>query len=260
MEWQIASQTHVGKVRPINEDALLVVKDYPLLTVADGMGGHQAGEVASRMIVDDLAQLALSATLEEARAQAERALHDCNQKIVEYARQELNGLTIGSTAVTMLAQGDRAVCIWAGDSRLYRIRETSIEQLTEDHSHVAELLRDGLITAEEAINHPSGNVITRAVGAAPELNLSVISFAVDPGDTYLLCSDGLYSHVAEGEILRTVLGTDVYRSSVQLLNLCLQRPARDNLTCILAHATTSPGGTHEHDETLMDSTLPHIGS
>ena len=259
MEWQIASQTHVGKVRAINEDALLVVKDYPLLAVADGMGGHQAGEVASQMIVDDLADLHLESALEQAQAQTERALLNTNQKIVEYRARELRGQTVGSTVVTMLAKKDRAVCIWAGDSRLYRIRDNSIEQLTEDHSHVAELVRDGLITPEEARNHPSSNMITRAVGVADELALSVKSLTVCPGDTYLLCSDGLYGEVDEAEILQTVLSADVYRSSVQLLNRCLQRRAKDNITFILGHAAASSNGDPEYDETLIDNTVTRFG-
>lgn len=258
MEWQIATQTHVGKVRSINEDALLVVKDYPLFTVADGMGGHQAGEVASQMIIDDQAKLSLGATLGHAQVQIERTLLHTNQQIVDYGKRELAGVTVGSTVVTMIAQDHKAVCIWAGDSRLYRVRDHKLEQLTEDHSYVAELLRDGLISEEEARHHPSANMITRAIGVVPNVALSVKAFDVYPGDSYLLCSDGLYNEVSDEELLQAIVSADVYRSSVQLLNLCLQRQARDNITFIIGHASSPSSDTLESEETQLDGSLTRL--
>lgn len=258
MDWQIATQTHVGKVRSINEDALLVVKEYPLLAVADGMGGHQAGEVASKMIVNQLASLALNAELGQAQAQAERALMHSNHQIVAYGSKELNGATIGSTVVAMLAQGDQAACIWAGDSRLYRVRNGTLEQLTEDHSYVAELVREGLISSEEARDHPSSNMITRAIGVVPDVALAVKSFGVEPGDTFLLCSDGLYNEVEDEEILQSLSGADVYRSSVQLLNRCLERAARDNISFIIGQTRQARSHTVESDETQLDSSQTRL--
>ena len=134
MDWQIATQTHRGNVRQINEDALLVEKRYPLLAVADGMGGHEAGDVASRLLVERLAGLDLANQLQEAAAQLESSIVECNSLLIEYARQRLNGQTIGCTVVAMVAHEDRGACLWAGDSRLYRARDGSLHQVTRDQA------------------------------------------------------------------------------------------------------------------------------
>jgi protein phosphatase len=233
MYWQIASKTHVGKVRKINEDSFLVNDKYPLFAVADGMGGHLAGEVASQMIVDNLAGLDLVADLDQAKQLAEHSLLDTNQKIIEFGERELNGVTAGSTIVALLAQEDRAVCLWAGDSRLYRMRYNRLEQLSEDHSYVAEMVRAGLLPEEEARHHPSSNVITRAIGIMPAVSIDIKSFDVEYGDVYLLCSDGLYNEMDDAEILRLLLSGDVDYSADQLLKTCLERAAKDNITFII---------------------------
>lgn len=258
MDWQIATQTHVGKVRTVNEDSLLVVKEFPLLAVADGMGGHRAGEVASRMIVDELAALELDQQLERAREQTEQSLLDINQQIIEFGQRELEGVTAGSTIVTLLAQNFKAVCLWAGDSRLYRLRNNSLEQITEDHSYVAEMVRDGLLNPEDAKGHPSANMITRAIGVMPSVSLDVKAFDIYPGDIYLLCSDGLYNEIDDEEIQQVLVSNDVYRSSVQLLNMCLERAARDNITFIIGHVTSPSSDTIESDETRLDTGMTRI--
>jgi len=248
MEWQIATQTHRGKMRRINEDALLVEKGYPLLMVADGMGGHAAGDVASRMLAEQLGTLQLADSLGDAVDQVRSAVMGCNSDMIDYANRHLAGQAIGSTIVAMLTKDFAGACVWAGDSRLYRARDDRLEQLTGDHSHVAELVRAGRLSAEEALNHPSSNAITRAVGAAPELVLDSESFDVRPGDTYLLCSDGLYHEVTDKEILSSLLTEDIWRSSQQLLNLCLGRKARDNITFIIGRPLEA--GDDDQDLTL----------
>ncbi|MCB1679225.1 MAG: serine/threonine-protein phosphatase [Halioglobus sp.] len=233
MEWDIATQSHRGNVRRINEDALLADKHYPLLMIADGMGGHAAGEVASQMLAEQLAALHLAGSLPQALDQVRSAVERCNSDMIAYARTHLAGQTIGSTVVAMLAQECRGACVWAGDSRLYRARHRELEQLTGDHSHVAELVRAGRLSAEEAVNHPSSNAITRAVGAAPLLDLDLETFDIRLGDTYLLCSDGLYHEVSPDEIVTAMLAADIRQSARQLLNLCLGRRARDNISFII---------------------------
>lgn len=253
MDWQIATQTHVGKVRKLNEDSLLVVKDYPLLAVADGMGGHRAGEIASAMIVDNLAKLKLSTKLSQAQQQAEHSLLASNRKIIDFSQRELDGVSAGSTIITLLAQEQRAVCLWAGDSRLYRMRHNTLEQLSEDHSYVAEMVRDGLLSAEEARGHPSSNIITRAIGILPEISIATMTFDIQDGDTYLLCSDGLYNELDDTEIQQLLSHGDVYRCSVQLLNKCLERAAKDNITLIIGHTVDrSSSVTCESEETPFD--------
>jgi serine/threonine protein phosphatase PrpC len=159
----------------------------------------------------------------------------------------------------MLAKNARAVCLWAGDSRLYRLRDESLQQLTEDHSYVAELVREGQLSVEEAKHHPSANMITRAIGVSPSVDIAVKPFEVLAGDTYLLCSDGLYNEVAEAELQSTLLSSDVYRSSVQLLNLCLGRAARDNITFIIAHAHNDSLGQTDMDQTILDPSQTRLG-
>jgi protein phosphatase len=248
MDWQIATQTHRGNVRKINEDALLVEKRYPLLAVADGMGGHEAGDVASRMLVERLAGLDLANHLQEAAAQLESSIVECNTLLIEYARQRLNGQTIGCTVVAMVVDEGRGACLWAGDSRLYRARNGSLHQLTRDHSYVADLVRAGQLSDEQAANHPSSNVITRAVGAAPELQLDCEMFDVAEGDTFLLCSDGLYNEVGTQELLAAMEASDIWQGADHLLQLCLSRAARDNVTFVVARPANL--GAPDPDATL----------
>jgi serine/threonine protein phosphatase PrpC len=247
MYWQIASKTHVGKVRKINEDSFLVNDEYPLFAVADGMGGHLAGEVASKMIVDNLAGLDLVGNLDQAQKLAEHSLFDTNQKIIEFGEQELNGVTAGSTIVALLAQDNRAVCLWAGDSRLYRMRHNRLEQLSEDHSYVAEMVRGGLLSEEEARHHPSSNVITRAIGIMPAVSIDTKSFDIEYGDVYLLCSDGLYNEMDDAEILRLLLNGDVDYSADQLLKTCLERAAKDNITFVIGRVLDASSDTVKCD-------------
>jgi serine/threonine-protein phosphatase Stp1 len=251
MDWQIATQTHQGNVRSVNEDALLVIKEYPLLLVADGMGGHLAGEVASGAIVERLAGLKLAFDLDKARAQVQAELLACNAHILEFATRELAGVTVGSTVVAMLARDGRGVCLWVGDSRLYRLRGGQLEQISEDHSYVSNLVRAGLLDAAEARHHPSANLITRAVGVHQSLELAVTSFTVQGDDIFLLCSDGLYNEIDEPEISQLLAQADVYRSSVQLLNLCLSRAARDNVTFVIAQAQEQSADICGADDTML---------
>jgi serine/threonine protein phosphatase PrpC len=216
--------------------------------VADGMGGHEAGEVASQLLVNGLTALELPADLARARDVLEAAIQRCHREVIDYARRHHRGQTVGSTVVAMLAAGSAAVCVWAGDSRLYRVRDGQLQQLTEDHSYVAELLRQGALTPEEASRHPSSNIITRAVGAATELVLDVTEFEVRPADTYLLCSDGLYNETSPEELLQALSAGDLWLSSVQLLQQSLAREARDNITFVAARPLESEGD--ELEETL----------
>lgn len=248
MEWQIATQTHRGNVRRINEDALLVEKHGPLFVVADGMGGHEAGDVASRMLVDDMASLVIPPTHAEAVALINTSILGCNRKLIDYARRKLPGQLVGTTVVTMLADHVGGSCLWAGDSRLYRMRGQQLEQMTADHSYVDELVRSGKLSAEAAINHPSSNMITRAVGTSAELQLDSVTFDVELEDTFLLCSDGLYNEVDSGELSQSLSAEDIWQSSNQLLNLCLSRKARDNITFIIARPVAA--GEDDFDATL----------
>jgi len=249
--WQISSQSHCGNVRTVNEDSLLVQQHYPLLAIADGMGGHQAGDIASQMLIGQLAILNLDTHLATATQQVSQAIQESNTNIMDYSTRNLKGQTIGSTVVAMLSQGTVGACLWVGDSRLYRHRNHQLQQLTEDHSYVAELVRAGQLLPEEAANHPNANIITRTVGVATPVQVDQLRFDVIPQDTFLLCSDGLYHEVSDSELAQALAAEDIYRASDQLLNLCLRRAAKDNVSFIIARALAEEINTDDTTLTLI---------
>jgi len=160
-----------------------------------------------------------------------------NKNISTYSIDYLNCQRIGSTALCLLAQEDKLVCLWAGDSRLYRLRAENLEQLSLDHSEVAQLVQLGFLTEEEARTHPKANVITRAVGTRPEITLEEKSVDAQSGDTFLLCSDGLYNELSSEEMQQCLVMDDLDEASEALLEACLQTAARDNVTIVLVRAT-----------------------
>ncbi len=233
LTWVSEGATDVGTVRPLNEDSFLTQPEIGLWTVADGMGGHDGGSVASQMIVNSLQQLSAQNHLSEFVNNIEDTITDVNNRLLEYSRAQLNGRTIGSTFVSLLIKGNIGVCLWAGDSRLYRIRHNKLSPITEDHSHVVELIKQGLITEEEAEVHPERNVITRAVGTSESIDVDVTLFELNVGDQFLLCSDGLYNAVNELDMIGC-LNKDSREDSVkQLIQTALDNKASDNVSVIL---------------------------
>jgi len=228
--WQSASCSHVGKVRRINEDALLDQPERGLWAVADGMGGHTLGDVASRMVVDALAHLpAVNA------ADIRSCLADVNRRLMtEAAMRDVQ--VIGSTAVVLLASGNRCSCIWAGDSRIYRYRDGVLQQLTRDHSHVEELVARGLLSPAEASRHPGHNLITRAIGVANLLELEEGDTEVRGGDMFMLCSDGLSNEVDAQQIAALLAPHDCRLAAQRLVDEALEHGGRDNVTVVVVMA------------------------
>lgn len=237
MRWEIVAQTNVGKVRKKNEDAHLILKAIPLMLVADGMGGMYAGEVASGKIVERLATLTDRKDGVDLEAATTRALQRAHQEILSYSHDKLEGGRAGSTVVVLALEGCAGFCLWVGDSRLYRVRENEIAQLTSDHSQVNEMLKQGIITEDQAKAASYRNVLTHAVGVQEDFYWDRIDIDSKPGDTYLLCSDGLYNEIDDHELQQILSGNDIYRISVQLANLCLRRGARDNFTFVICRST-----------------------
>ena len=233
--WKSKQDTHVGMVRTINEDSILSLPESQLWAVADGMGGYEAGNVASDMIVKSLASILSKPSLSEMVDCVEDCLLDVNHSILEYADIMLDGRTLGSTVVTLLIKGHTGICLWAGDSRLYRYRKNQLRQLSRDHSQVEELLSQGFISAEEAKTHPDSNVITRAVGASSKLYLDINAFSVRLGDTFLLCSDGLYNMLSEEEISNTIASLPIAQAVDVLIKKALDNGANDNVSVILVN-------------------------
>ncbi len=233
IRWSSAQDTNVGMVREINEDSIISLPEQQLWAVADGMGGYEAGNVASNMIVKTLEHVTSNSSLNEAVNTVEDALIDVNHRILEYADIMLNGRTLGSTVVSLLIKGHVGVCLWAGDSRLYRFRNNELTQLSRDHSQVEELVQQGFLTPEEAETHPDSNVITRAIGASPDIYIDINVFSVQLGDTFLLCSDGLYNMVQKDSIAN-ILATHTLNESVDaLIQASLDNGANDNVSVIL---------------------------
>jgi PPM family protein phosphatase len=191
-----AAATHAGRKRRRNEDAY--VERPPLFAVADGMGGAQAGEVASRLAAAALEDDADGASGPEERVVA--LIEEANRRVFQRANEDEAASGMGTTMTVALVDDDRVTIGHVGDSRAYRFREGEIEQLTDDHSLVAELVRSGRLTPEEADTHPQRSVITRAVGTDPDIDVDRFTVKAAPGDVYLICSDGLSDMLDEQQI------------------------------------------------------------
>jgi len=230
-DWQSFARTDTGKVRKYNEDAILDRPDLGLWVVADGMGGHQAGDVASRKIIHTLNKLHASSSLESSVSEVKAALKLVNHELQQLAAKSYDEQIIGSTVVALLAGATQHfACLWAGDSRLYRLREHTLQQITVDHCSEQEDI-NSLLNASSELKQ--NNVITRAVGAYEELELDCQVFEVQAGDLFLLSSDGLDKELTLQEI-EQVLNDNIYHDSVEiLLERVLQSKARDNVSVIV---------------------------
>lgn len=230
--WLSSAATHCGAVRNMNEDAFLNRNNDGLWVVADGMGGHEAGEVASEMITASLGRVDVNQPIPDVVDSIEDTLLEVHHKIRTYSRTHCEGRTMGSTVVSFLMRESVGVCLWAGDSRLYRYRDNALQAVSEDHSQVNEMLSRGMITPQEAVNHPASNVITRAVGASETLYIDVTLVELKSNDVYLLCSDGLYGALDETEIAGLLSSGNVEAATQALIERSLQAGARDNVTVI----------------------------
>ncbi len=234
--WRAAGSSHVGTRRRVNEDAHLQLDDRCLFVVADGMGGHEAGDVASRLVVDRLRDLPPVEDLNTTLRLILERLQSANADLRAYARQHSRSGVVGTTVAMLIGFQDRCSCLWAGDSRIYLLRDGAFRQITRDHSQVEELIGLGLIERADAETHPAGNVITRAVGADEELAVDVVTRRVLDRDVYLICSDGLNKAVPDAEIAQ-VLSEASYRDAAQeLIRHALSRGASDNVTVVVATA------------------------
>lgn len=233
MQFQCAAQTHIGLRRKLNEDSLLDRSDIGLWAVADGMGGHASGEVASAAVVTGLQDLAPQASCHEMARSAIKALETVNEDLLIYARSDLQPRTVGSTVVGLAVMPGSYACFWAGDSRAYRVRNRQIDQITSDHSLVNDLVRAGMITADEAENHPSANVITRAIGVSREVQIDCVTGDAALGDIFILASDGITRVMSPAEIMKAALTKNPLQAAEAMVATVLDRGAPDNLTVII---------------------------
>jgi protein phosphatase len=227
--------SHKGCVRRANEDRFLIEPQSWLWLVADGMGGHAAGEVASSSIVEHLATIGVASSAPDLRARFEDRLSRAHDEIRKLS--QARGATIGSTIAALLAIEGRFACLWSGDSRVYLVRDGAISQLSRDHTEVQELLDRGVLSPAEARTWPRRNVITRAVGVTEEIVMDFRQGETLPGDIFVLGTDGLTTHVADAEIEAAVISAAPEDACGHLLDTVLSRGGTDNVTIVVVRFT-----------------------
>ena len=239
---QVISRTHVGLVRENNEDALLV-REPSLFAVADGMGGYAAGEIASRSTIKAF-EAAIHSLRHEQEEQNIRkvmleAFDKANTHVFKMAVSNESYSGMGTTMTALYLPGDgHGYCCHVGDSRLYLFRNDKLEQLTHDHTLVADLKEQGKITDEEAFVHPQRNILLQALGVEETVNADFFSFRLQEGDRLLLCSDGLSDMLRAAEISRIIGCADPEQAADKLLEQSLDNGGRDNVSLILIDLTT----------------------
>jgi PPM family protein phosphatase len=250
-----AHKTDTGRQRQANEDSYFARP--PVFAVADGMGGAQAGEVASRIAARAFEQGLDSEAPPE--SQLEGIAREANREIHELAQRDSAHAGMGTTLTAAMVQGDDVSVGHVGDSRAYVLRDGELRRLTKDHSLVEELRRQGRLTDEEAEEHPQRSIITRALGPEPEVNVDTMSFPARSGDVFLLCSDGLTTMVSEPEILRILSEAKTLRGAVnRLVEAANAQGGRDNITAV-AFRVAEEGTPPEEGATLISRTAEQAG-
>lgn len=234
---EIAGLSHPGQVRSLNEDtwATASVSVGEVMIVADGMGGHRTGEVASQMATQTLVE-ALSENRQAPPDGLPRALQKANLAVYQHASKRSESRGMGTTMTALIVDGNAAIIGHVGDSRAYLIRANSIQQLTRDHSWVAERVRQGVISEDEARNHRWRNVITNALGSRPQLRLDLFGLGLTEGDTILLCSDGLSNMLTDDMIFSIVQKNQIDPAEVvaqKLIDAANSNGGPDNITVVL---------------------------
>ena len=247
--WWSSCVTDPGKRRRINEDAYFACEDVGLWVIADGMGGHLSGDLASRMVAESFEDIAQGLSLDELVKEARLRLELANHRIQAHSR-EISGI-MGSTVVLLAVVGNEWACLWAGDSRGYRLMRGGFSQITRDHSMLQELIDRGEDT--DGVDPRFANRITRAVGATPNLVVDEARGALDDGGVFLLCSDGLNKEVADDELAPILDTYDCEDAALELLQLTLERGARDNVTLAVIRFESLTGSTEiSSDDTAIN--------
>ncbi len=249
MRIRCEARSDVGRKRKDNEDALVANFEQKLFVVADGMGGHAAGEVASRVAVEAIDEFVtqtgggdeitwpfgLDDSISYDGNRLKTAIRHANQRVLEATRQRADYEGMATTVAAVLLDGDTANLAHVGDSRIYLWSAGRLQQLTSDHSWVNEQLQNGIISAEQARSHPLRNVVTRALGGRADLLVDLQARRVSPGDLLLLCSDGLTTMLDDPEIAGILAGAggDLPRAAQELVDTANARGGEDNITVIL---------------------------
>ncbi|MBK8209083.1 MAG: serine/threonine-protein phosphatase [Rhodospirillales bacterium] len=249
LSFRSAFESHAGAFREINEDPFLEAPDLGIWAVADGMGGHEAGQLASTMVVDALDAMVPAGVNERLSQSVRERLEQLNRRLREIAAKRYAGRIVGSTVAVLVIEGGAAVCLWAGDSRIYRYRRGGFVRLTRDHSRTEEMIASGQIDAFGADDHPLANVITRAVGAEEQLVLEMRIEPVFSGDRFLLCTDGLTRTIEDAELAKLMESEDCVSATQGILKRSLARGPRDNVTVGIVDVSCD-------DTALADASVP----
>jgi protein phosphatase len=253
-----AHKTDTGRQRHANEDSYFA--RAPLFAVADGMGGAQAGEVASRIAAGAFEQRSQVSTEEPAEGQLEEIAQAANRQIHQLAQEDSSRAGMGTTLTSALVRGDEVSFGHVGDSRAYVLRDGKLKRLTKDHSLVEELRRQGRLTEEEAEEHPQRSIITRALGPEPSVNVDTMTFPARDGDVFLLCSDGLTTMVSDDEIRQILVESRSLRSAVnKLVDAANRGGGRDNITAVAFRLADADAKEGEESATLISRTAEQAG-
>lgn len=230
---KVYAMTDVGRVRPINEDSYYLPQaGEQFCAVADGMGGHNAGEVASAMAVETFAET-MRASGQLSSAAIHEAVFRANEAVHAAAQRDARKSGMGTTFTAMCEEESRVHIAQVGDSRAYLIRGAVISQITQDHTLVAQMVEQGMITAREAKVHPQRNIVTRALGTRRYVDVDLFQMNKLEGDVYLLCSDGLSNHVTDRQMLEITRGEGSWEDKLQkLVQLALDAGGPDNITAM----------------------------
>jgi serine/threonine protein phosphatase PrpC len=238
VNYSSAAGTHVGLIRPQNEDSYLC--RHPLYAVADGLGGHAAGEVASALVVDRLREVSLDdgASADTVGHDLAEAVRDANRQIHDSAARDPEHAGMGTTVTAAAAVGDTLCFAHVGDSRAYLIRDGELSRITEDHTPVQRAVRAGVITAEEALHHPSRHVLAQAVGLDVDIEIDTPHLPLQVGDRVILCTDGMTDPIPDTDIVGLVADRATPDAAVEaLITAALQRGGPDNVTIVVIDAT-----------------------
>ena len=237
MPCRSAARTHVGTVRRRNEDAVLERAEIGLWAVADGAGGHERGDYASSRIIAALHHLDRAHSSLSLVEEVKGSLVEVNRDVRAKAATIGPNALIGSTVAVLLIWDDQCCCLWAGDSRLYRMRAGQLHQLSRDQSHVQDMVDRGEILPEAAVDHPMANIVTNLVGAFDRLVLEERRDRLEPGDFLLLCSDGLSNAVRDVEMAHILIASPLAATADRLIERALDRGARDNVSAVVVEYT-----------------------
>lgn len=231
-DYRYNARTHVGLRRKVNEDAVLALPDRAIWVVSDGMGGHEAGDYASRLIADTIATIPEGLDPTDRMHALREAICTAHGLILQEADSRGRGVIGATVAALMLANG-HFVALWAGDSRIYRLRDRRIEMLTTDHSAVAAFVEAGTMTWDEAEQHPQSNAITRAVGVGEEIELDKVRGETEQGDRFLVCSDGLTKYATFGMLEKALSEMPLETVTDHLVSVALAGGGADNISVIV---------------------------